>query len=103
MDRVGHVWRVKPGMAEEYARRHRAIWPELEVVLREAGVTTYTIYLWGEFVFSHLECDDFERLVERFNGDPVARRWEEEFSDVIEYPNADSKGWPERLREVWSL
>jgi L-rhamnose mutarotase len=103
MERVGHVWRVKAGMAEEYARRHRAIWPELEQVLRDAGVTTYTIYLWGELVFSHLECDDFERLVERFNGDPVAQRWEEEFSDVIEYPSMDPNGWPERLREVWSL
>jgi L-rhamnose mutarotase len=103
MERVGHVWRVKPGMAEEYARRHRSIWPELERVLREAGIRSYTIYLWGEFVFSHLECEEFERMVEHFNGDPVAQRWEEEFSDVIEYPNADPNGWPERLREVWSL
>lgn len=103
-ERVGHVWRVKPGKAEAYARRHATIWPELERVLRDAGVRSYTIYLWGELVVSHLEVDDYAGLVERFNADPVALRWEREFADVLEYPNADPvTGWPERLREVWSL
>jgi L-rhamnose mutarotase len=43
-------------------------------------------------------------MVERFNGDPVAQRWEEEVGERIEYPNADpDTGWPEMLEEVWSL
>ena len=103
MERIGHVWRVKPGKGDKYADRHRTIWPELERVLREGGVKSYTIYLRGELVFSHMEVESFDRLVERFNGDPVAQRWEELFSDLIEYPNAEPSGWPERLLEVWTL
>jgi predicted dehydrogenase/L-rhamnose mutarotase len=103
-ERVGNVWRVKPGKADEYARVHATIWPELEKLLRDAGVRTYTIYAWGELLFSHLEADDFARLTERFASDPVAARWEEQFGEILEYPNADPEtGWPERLREIWSL
>ncbi len=104
MENVGHIWRVKPGEADEYVRRHATIWPELERVLRAAGIKRYTIYLRGETVFSHMEVESFDELVERFNGDPIAQRWEAEFSDLIEYPNADpATGWPERVHEVWTL
>ena len=103
-ERVGQVWRVKPGKADEYMRRHRTIWPELEQLLFDAGVTTYTIYAWGEVVFSHLETEDFDRLIERFERDPLVQRWEEYFADILEYPNADlATGWPERLTQVWNL
>jgi L-rhamnose mutarotase len=104
VERVGHVWRVHPGRGEDYDRRHAEIWPELDALLREAGVKSYTIYRSGEILFSHMEVDDYDALVERFNGDPVAQRWEEEMSELIFYPNADPEtGWPERLREVWDL
>lgn len=104
MERVGHVWRIKPGCGGEYAHRHATVWPELEALLREAGVRRYTIYTWGNIVFSHMEVEDYRLLVERFNRDPVAERWEQEFADILEYPSADPEtGWPERLVEVWSL
>lgn len=104
MERIGHVWRVKPGKAEEYLQRHETIWPELEQLFHEAGVQSYSIYLWGEVVFSHMEVSDYDRMVERFNADPIAQRWESEFASLIEYPNSDPEtGWPERLKEVWSL
>ena len=103
-ERIGHVWRVRPGKADEYVRRHRTIWPELAALLREAGVRSYTIYLCGDLVFSHMEVEDYARLLELVSGDPVALRWEEQFDDILEYPNADpDSGWPERALEVWDL
>lgn len=99
MERIEHIWRAKPGCADAYARR-----PDLEQLLRAGGVRSYTIYSWGDVIFSHLEVEDFEQLVERFDGDPVAQRWGAEFSDILQYPNAEPEtGWPERLREIWSL
>jgi L-rhamnose mutarotase len=104
MERVGHIWRVRPGRAAEYDRRHATIWPELEALLRSAGVRAYSIYRCEDMVFSHMEVEDFSRFVEAFNGDPVAQRWEREFSELLEYPDADPEsGWPQRLSEVWSL
>jgi L-rhamnose mutarotase len=103
-ERIAHVWRVRPGMADEYLRRHRSIGPELAALLRAAGIRSYTIYLWGDLVFSHMEVDDYARLIDRLARDPVAGRWEEEFVGILEYPHADPKtGWPERAIEVWDL
>jgi len=36
---------LNPGMAEEYKRRHEAIFPELVELLHDAGVTDYSIFL----------------------------------------------------------
>jgi L-rhamnose mutarotase len=103
-ERVGHVWRVRPGMGAEYDRRHAEVWPELEALMRAAGVRRYSIYRWGDVVFSHMEVDDYDRLVASYGDDPVSERWEAAFADILEFPNADPvTGWPERLPEVWSL
>ena len=37
--------RLRPGQAGEYRRRHDAIFPELTVLLRDAGVSDYSIFL----------------------------------------------------------
>ena len=37
--------RLHPGCAEDYRRRHDAIFPELVTLLREAGVSDYSIFL----------------------------------------------------------
>jgi L-rhamnose mutarotase len=104
MELVGQVYRVKPGLAEEYARRHEVIPQALEELLREAGVRRYAIYLDGETVFTHMEVDDYAAMVERYNDDPVARAWEQEMGGLIEYPKADPQtGWPASLQRVWSL
>jgi L-rhamnose mutarotase len=104
MERVGWVWRVRPGCAEEYARRHAEIWPEMARVLRAAGVRAFHIHRWGDVVFGHLDVEDYDRMVRLTARDPVAERWEVHMQDLIEYPNADpATGAPERLRHVWSL
>ena len=42
-----YVFRMQlnPGQAEEYQRRHDAIWPELVSLLRDSGVSDYSIHL----------------------------------------------------------
>jgi arylsulfatase len=37
--------KLKPGMGDEYKRRHDAIWPELSTAIREAGISDYSIFL----------------------------------------------------------
>lgn len=101
---IGHVWRVKDGCVDDYLRRHRTVWPELEALLRDAGVVRYTIYLAGELVFSHMEVRDYAHLVRHLASHPLAARWEEHFADILEYPDADPEtGWPRCAIEVWTL
>jgi L-rhamnose mutarotase len=37
--------KLKPGMAEEYKKRHDAIWPELRALLQQSGISGYSIFL----------------------------------------------------------
>ena len=37
--------KLKPGMGEEYKKRHDAIWPELSKAIRDAGISDFSIFL----------------------------------------------------------
>lgn len=37
--------KLKPGCKDEYISRHRAIWPELQRLLKDSGVRDYSIFL----------------------------------------------------------
>lgn len=104
MESIGQLYRVKPGMAEEYARRHAETPEALNALLRDGGVRRFAIYLSGEDVFAHVDVDDYPALVARYNRDPVALAWEKEMEALIEYPDVDADtGWPTPLRLVWAL
>jgi L-rhamnose mutarotase len=45
MEKYAFTMRLNPGCEEEYRRRHDAIWPELVALLRDAGVSDYSIHL----------------------------------------------------------
>ena len=48
---------LKPGMKEEYKRRHDAIWPEMVALLKAAGIRNYTIWNVGDELFGYYECE----------------------------------------------
>lgn len=37
--------KLKPGMGDEYKKRHDAIWPELSKAIRDAGISDFSIFL----------------------------------------------------------
>ena len=45
MEQIAFTMQLLPGHADEYKRRHDEIWPELCVLLRDAGVSDYSIFL----------------------------------------------------------
>lgn len=45
MQKYAFKMQLNPGMAEEYQRRHDAIWPELVTLLKDAGMSDYSIFL----------------------------------------------------------
>ena len=47
-DKYAFRMQLKPGMRDEYRRRHDAIWPELVDLLKQAGISDYSIHLDGE-------------------------------------------------------
>ena len=63
MIRKAFVMSVNLGCEQEYERRHRPIWPELEAVLRSHGVHNYSIFLHPETrqLFGYVEIEDEAR------------------------------------------
>jgi len=49
------VLKVKPGMADEYRRRHDALWPEMREALIAQGIVYYEIYFHEDsgLLFAH--------------------------------------------------
>lgn len=45
MEKYAFKMRLNPGCRDEYKKRHDAIWPELVAVLKDAGVSDYSIFL----------------------------------------------------------
>jgi L-rhamnose mutarotase len=67
--------KLKPGMQEEYKRRHDEIWPELTQLLREAGIHDYSIFLDEEdmHLFAVLKLKE-PNTRDLLPGHPVMRR-----------------------------
>lgn len=45
MEKYAFKMRLNPGCEAEYRKRHDEIWPELVTLLKEAGVSDYSIHL----------------------------------------------------------
>jgi L-rhamnose mutarotase len=45
MRRVAFKMKMKPGMKEEYKRRHAEIWPEVAELIKKTGTSDYSIFL----------------------------------------------------------
>lgn len=98
MELETHAFRMqlKPGMADEYRRRHDGIWPELAALLREAGISDYRIFLDPETgaLFATLKlATDNQR--EALPAHPVMRRWWDHMADIMEVePGNRPREWP---------
>ncbi len=75
---------LNPGCADEYRRRHDALWPELANLLREAGIANYSIYL-DEETCAYLGAT---RIIgwRRWRDHPVMRRWWQHMKDIMRVP-----------------
>ena len=100
--REAFVMQLKKGYEEEYERRHNEIWPELVTLLKESGVSEYSIFLEKEtgklFAFQHTSGHGSQDLGQN----PVVQKWWEYMADIME-TNADNSPVSIPLRAVFSL
>ena len=76
MEKYAFKMKLNPGMEAEYKRRHDEIWPELVVLLKEAGVSDYSIHLDRETntLFAVLWRRD-DHGMDDLPRQPVMKRW----------------------------
>lgn len=85
MEKYAFTMRLNPGAAEEYRRRHDAIWPELVALLRQAGISDYSIHLDEATgtLFAVLRRRE-DHGMDALPAHPVMRRWWAYMADLME-------------------
>ena len=103
MQRYAFKMFLNPGEAHEYRRRHDAIWPELQTLLRESGIRNYSIFLDPDTntLFAYLERTDDHRMGE-VTKDSIMRRWWAHMAQLMPH-NDDQSPQSTDLTEVFHL
>ena len=101
MERVTWKARIKPGMKEEYVKRHDEIWPEMTEVLNEAGIRNYTIWCIGDELFGYYEAEHGAMYASNKQSEsPVVAKWNIHMKDIMEMVT-DENGRPLNLEQVF--
>lgn len=84
MQRHAFKMYLNPGQQAEYTRRHDQIWPELAGLLRDSGITNYSIHLDPEtnILFGYLERREDHRMAD-LPQHPMMRKWWAHMGDIM--------------------
>ena len=84
MVRKGFKMFLYPGMAEEYEKRHNALWDEKDMI-HEYGGRNYSIYLDKEtnVLYGYLEVESEEQWAKSADT-PINRKWWDYMADIME-------------------
>ncbi len=94
---------IKPGFAEEYKRRHEAIWPGLKSLLKDAGISEFSIFLDEGtdtlFAFQKISGNGGSQDL---GNQEIVQRWWDYMADIMD-TNPDNSPATIALREVFYL
>ncbi|MES2278701.1 MAG: L-rhamnose mutarotase [Bacteroidota bacterium] len=103
MDRVAFKMKLFPGQEAEYKKRHDEIWPELSALLKESGVSDYSIFLDEETnsLFGVLKVTDKTNL-DALPAKAIMQKWWAYMGDIMD-SNPDNSPVSVPLTEVFYL
>ena len=84
MEKYAFKMLLNPGMEAEYRRRHDEIWPELVLLLKDAGISDYSIHLDPEtnILFGVLWRKD-DHTMDDLPNHPVMQKWWAHMADIM--------------------
>jgi L-rhamnose mutarotase len=103
MKKLAFKMQLFPGMREEYKKRHDEIWPELVVLLKETGISDYSIFLddTTNSLFGVMQVSDTLAL-DKLPEQPIMKRWWAHMKDIMA-SNPDNSPVSIPLDEVFYL
>ena len=95
--------KLNPGMIEEYKKRHDELWPELEKLLKDSGISEYSICFDEE---THILFGFHKQAGEKGSQDlgqtEIVKKWWAFMADIME-TNPDNSPVSSPLTEVFYL
>lgn len=103
MQRLAFKMKLNHGQKEVYKKRHDALWPELEKLLKENGVSEYSIFFDKEtdtlFAFQKVSRDGGSQDLET---NDIVKKWWHFMADIMEV-NPDNSPVSIPLEEVFYM
>ena len=103
MQRKAFKMKLKPGVVEEYKKRHDEIWPELQKELQAAGICDYSIFFDEETstLFATQKLSD-NHSASGLRHLPLMQKWWDYMAPLMEV-HADNSPVERPLVEVFHL
>jgi len=103
MVRLAFKMKLHKGFEEEYKKRHDELWPGLENLLKETGISKYSIFLDNEtnILFGVLNAENPSAL-DDLPSNPIMQKWWAYMKDIME-SNPDNSPVSIPLKEVFYL
>ena len=104
MDRiVSFKMKLKPGLKEEYKRRHDQIWPELSALLKESGISNYSIFLDEETdILFAVQTLSGNNSSQDLSSNEMVKRWWAYMADIMD-TNSDNSPVSKSLEMVFHM
>jgi L-rhamnose mutarotase len=103
MERIDYKMKLLPGNEAEYKRRHDEIWTELEKLLRESGISDYSIFLDREtLTLFAVQKKSGPTTSQDLADNPVVQKWWAYMADIME-TNPDNSPVTTPLEEVFYM
>lgn len=103
MKRLAFKMYLNEGQKEEYKKRHNEIWPELKQLLKEAGVSEYSIFLDEEtnilFAFQKVNGEGGSQDLGKTE---IVQKWWAFMKDIMK-TNPDNSPVSVELEEVFYM
>ena len=103
MQRLAFKMKLNKGQKEAYKKRHDELWPELKKLLKENGVTEYSIFLDEEtstlFAFQKVSGEGGSQDLAH---NPIVKKWWDFMADIMEV-NPDNSPVSIPLEEVFYM
>ena len=101
--RIGFKMKLNPGMVEEYRKRHAGLWPELHKLLKDNGISEYSIFYDKEtnilFAFQKQAGDQSSQDLGETE---IVQKWWKFMADIME-TNPDNSPVTVMLEEVFYM
>jgi L-rhamnose mutarotase len=103
MQRLAFKLKLNSGQEAEYKRRHDALWPELEQLLKETGIENYSIFLDENTLdlFGVLNIENPTKM-DNLPNNPIMKKWWAYMADIMEV-NEDNSPKSVSLKNVFHM
>ncbi|MBW8687429.1 L-rhamnose mutarotase [Chitinophaga rhizophila] len=101
--KIAFKMQLKPGCKEEYRKRHDQLWPELRALLKDNGVSDYTIFLDEETnTLFGVQQQSGMQSSQDLGALPIVQRWWAYMADIME-TNEDNSPVTKPLDQVFHM